>query len=384
MNSIFLMPSLYALISWTFLIIMYASSPIQVDKVSLEGWLFIMYLYITIFFSILINKRKFKKIDAPKTNKDNYILSFYISGIIGLFGLIKYYMDFAEFFGGFDSFIEIIANNPLDIRAMAAEETSIGFQLSYFSWIAIISSAFYLKEPITNGRKKLIILFSLFLFILNLGFIDRTRPIWIASMFFFSIAFLNNHHRPSIWIRKNLLKVSLLPIAFFFIFSLITKKYDEADGMIANFYIYIVGGLPYMDQLLHESVSEYTLNHTFYPIAKILHGLSIIDNTSSQILEFKNVPFPTNVGTFLQPLFSDGGIIYAILGIPILVIATDLLAIYFLKRKSTLSIIAWSNLIFIFLISFFTPKYASSATYLFVLIYLLSRTNFLFRKEKYL
>lgn len=382
LNSIFLIPSFYGFCAWVFMVIVYLVSPIQVNDLSFLGWMLVFSVVLTFALSFLAFRRAYSSIALSyetrvRGGKGSRFL-FYFCVVVGFIGLLKYYLDFSKYFGGLSAMFLTMGDDPLAIRALAAEDTSIGFQLSYFSWIAFFVG---LRRVASNdkrfGRIDSIVvgLLCVLIFLLNLGFIDRTRPIWLLMVGFVAVA--SARQDMAFFIRRNIIKLVLLIFVIFVGFSLLTGKYGSG-GVVYTMIKYIIGGLPYLDSMINElqyhkyiEGGGFALYDTFYPIAKVLYKLGVVDINPTQILSFKSVPFMTNVGTFVQPFVTDGGVFFALLGVPLLVVIVDYIALMMLRKGSDLSLFVWANMIFMMSISFFVPKHNSSAVYLFLCLYLL-------------
>ena len=161
------------------------------------------------------------------------------------------------------------------------------------------------------------------------------------------------------------------PIVIFFAQAVFTEKYSNKDGLLDNFLVYVFGGFGYFSAALNSVVPDYNLTRTFYPLAKIGNALGLSMNIPPQILDFKDVPFATNVGTFLEPLLSDGGIVFLLIATPLIIFTLDIMAFRAAVSRTIVGLLIWSNMILVVVFSFFVPKYNASYFYLFLLVYLL-------------
>jgi len=369
-NKLLLIPSFYGIIGWIFALFMLFISPISTNSISMLGKFVIVYVLFFFAISSFVSVKYYGSIKIKSISKQNFYFLFFICGFIGIIGLIKYYIDFSSYIGGWKLFIDALILDPLTIRAMASTETSIGFQLSYFSWIALFTGTYYVcSETSYNLKHFFYIFFCILIFILNLGFIDRTRPVWLLILIFFAMA----SARPSIgeYIKRKLIWLILILTSLIIIFPLITGKYGE-EGVANNIFIYIIGGFPYFDTIINESTSyTYTPSHTMYPLFKLMITLGLPIDDVSQISEFRDIPFSTNVGTFILPLIEDGGILYVLVFAPIVIFASDTIAFYMLREKSIISLFIWANIIFSMIMAFFVAKFTTTANYLFFIMYLI-------------
>jgi len=368
-----LIPSTYGFLVWAGLLSLLA---LDVSPVDVSATACIVYLYVVACFllSNALMSRFFLAIDLENFGKQVRVdrldsTLFLVSTLIGLAGLGLYILDFSANFGGVAAFFYTFLTDPLAIRAAAADSTSLGFQISYFSWL----SAFYCVILLVTGYglgwhwKLLLVLLGLGEFFLNLLFVDRTRPtiLFVICALGFAACRFGRVRHP----LRFFLAIFLGPLVIFFAQALYTGKYDESDGLFSNFLVYILGGFGYFSSLLTDVIPDYSFMRTFYPVAKIFEAFGLLREVPPQILDFRDIPFLTNVGTFLEPLASDGGLITVVIGVPLLVIAIDAFALFSLRVRSIPGLFIWANLILVTLLSFFVPKYNATHIYLFVVIY---------------
>jgi len=367
-----LIPSTYGVLVWGGLLSLLAFDFLAVDVSAIAYY---VYLYVIICFvlSNALMSRFFLAINLEGLGKQIEVngldsLLFIVSTVIGLAGLGLYILDFSANFGGVYQFFYIFLANPLEIRAAAADSTSFGFQISYFSWLSVFYCVLLLATGYGRsvGWKIFLVLLGLFEFALNLLFIDRTRPtilFVICALGFVACRFGQFRHP-----LRFFLAVFLGPLVIFFAQALYTGKYDAGDGLVHNFMVYILGGFGYFSSLLSDVIPDYSFARTFYPVTKVFEALGLTREVPPQILEFRDVPFLTNVGTFLEPLASDGGLMFVLIGVPILAVTLDLFALLALRVRSIPGLFIWANLILVTLLSFFVPKYNATHTYLFIAI----------------
>lgn len=377
---LFLIPSVYGFCIWLFLLLLIPFKFIEVD-ISGVAWAVFVYLLICFFCSsglfYFLNKRtSIYNIGSSIVYSRLDTLVFFVSTFVGIFGLILYVSDFSKYFGGFFGFFVTFFSDPLAIRALAAEETSFGFQISYLSWVSIYYIIFLLakKESLSIWSRLFLICLLLIEVFLNLLFVDRTRPVILLVVCFLAFILMSFEKikRPF----RLICAVFLGPLVIFFAQAIFTGKYDSEAGLFNNFLIYVFGGFGYLSALLGDVDPSYELTRTFYPVSKAMQALGWISDVPSQILEFRDIPFTTNVGTFLEPLVSDGGLLYIFLGIPILIFSIDFFAYVSLKSKKVFGLFVWGNIILINVLGFFVPKYNSTSIYLFFLIFLFLSIGF--------
>lgn len=370
-----MIPSIYGVLLWIILVSLLTLDLIKVN-VSLSAFLVFIYVIFCFGLSSIFAYRRYLFIDVRRIAfqiKDTKfdILLFYVSTLIGFFGLFLYIKDFAGFLGGFLVFFLTFFNDPLSIRALAAEETSLGFQLSYFSWLSIFYCLYYLlTNKISNRAGVIVVAILLFFeFFLNLMFVDRTRPVILFLICSLTLLFLKSSTIKSP--LRMFFYVFIGPLVIFFTQAIFTEKYSKEDGLIDNFLVYVFGGFGYFSVVLDSVVPDYNFTRTFYPLAKMGNILGLSMTIPPQILDFKDVPFSTNVGTFLEPLLSDGGILFLLIATPFIIFMLDIMAFRAVVSRTIVGLLIWANTILVVVFSFFVPKYNSSYFYFFLFVYLL-------------
>lgn len=380
-----LIPSVYSIAVWVALLFLLSLKIINVN-ISITACAIYGYTILCFILSAFINYHLASEIvvwnisgNIKYNAIDKGMLILFV--IVGSYGVYKYILDFTQLLGG-ESFFLIFFINPLRIRELAAEETSIGFQLSYFTWPILPYCLLLLKKSSNSISKRLVLIVGIVLcFFANLLFIDRTRPVLllITGVLTYMIIFNNKIKNP----LRILLIVAVGPMVIFFGQALFTSKYDSGDGIFNNFLVYLLGSFGYFSEALDDQVRGFTLENTLMPAYKILSMIGFISPPPPQILEFKNIPFATNVGTFLQPLVADGGWLFVVFLMPMLVFFLDKIALSALKNNKLFGIFIWSNIVAASLLSFFVPKYNSTYFYLFLLIHwlVIALNSFLKRKN---
>lgn len=373
MWNLLLIPSVYGALVWVGLLSLMTFDlvPLNITSEATSVFLYVVLCFLVssaAFFRdyAAVNILKFG-VSIKSDGLDRFF--FWVFTVIGFFGLYLYILDFSSNFGGLAGFFEVFFSNPLEIRALATEVVSLGFQVSYFSWISVFYCVAYLVLGDARLRPNifLLILVGGIGFFLNLLFIDRTRPTILFLVCLLSVGIIRFSR------MKNPMRfyVSVFagPLLIFFVQALYTGKYDSEGGLFGNFLAYVLGGFGYFSSLLGDVTPDYSLVRIFYPLSKLMESAGLLDSVPAQILDFREVPFFTNVGTFLEPLLSDGGIWLVIVGVPLLVFSIDLMALRALRDRSIMGLFIWANMVLVALFSFFVPKYNATQIYLFVSIY---------------
>jgi oligosaccharide repeat unit polymerase len=372
-----LLPSFYGIIGWSAALGVYLISPYD-QKFLPETWGIIAYTLVLFVLSIvifLLSARESLNSSELKFDLRVEWTWFIAAVIIGGFGLYLYVRDFSSYFGGISGFISTLTQSSLDVRGAAQEVGGLGFQISYASWVAVFFGLIMgWRAPVLVWQRVMLLSTSLVLFILNLMFVDRTRPIWIMVVCLFG--FITSRRTQDIKPMQAIAYVGGIPLTIFFVFAIISGKFDVSAGVLDNFIIYVTGGIGYFDSLVAEvTSSQFTGVQTFLPVTKTLKAIGVLDYAPSEILDFRMVPFATNVGTFLQPLFADGGWPMLIFGLPVLVFCTDWMALACFRTQTLMGRFFWANLTFTMLISFFVPKFNNTATYVFFILLIIDQVR---------
>ncbi len=365
------MPSFYLLSTMTVAYLLYLSGMIRYIPAPPALHVLILTticcsLFSTLFFSPVfsreINSREpLRFIHAAYARSIPYRLFFWSLLLLGMAGIFKYTLDYSRYLGGKGFFFILFFENSGEIRSLAENVTSIGTQLSYLTWIA----AFLLAIDIgTGARKKRWIWLIGFIILINLVYVDRTRPVSIiftAVLCYFAVAF------PGISRRKISRAIIGLGIAALTLFVLIglwlgkvsSQEYTRAGlpPALQPVVLYTTSAFAYLGKEIEmDKPKDYKPVRITYPLQKILAGTGLVNEPPSQILEFYYVPVPTNVGTFLEPFYADGGIPYCILAILLHTFLFDILALFFLKNATRFTIMALATLCFTDFIAFFAVK----------------------------
>lgn len=373
--AVLLLPSFYGLVGWLGALVVYLFSPY--DQQLMPGtWAIIGYTLFLFFASLFLfaaPARRSLWASLPRLEPHADWTWFVICTVIGGAGLYIYVRDFSEFFGGFGGFVSTLTQSSLEVRGAAEDVGGLGFQVSYLSWVAIFFGLLVgVHAPVQVWKRVLLLSAALLMFVLNLAFVDRTRPIWILVVCLFGLVVSRAPEK--IKPLRVIASVAGVPLVIFFVFAIFSGKFDVRAGLFDNFVIYVTGGLGYLDSLVADVTSApLTVAQTFLPLTKVLKGIGVLDYAPPEILDFRLVPFATNVGTFLQPLFADGGWPWLILVLPVLIFGTDSLALACFRTRTLMGRFFWANLSFAMLISFFVPKYNNTAMYVFAFVLIIDQ-----------
>jgi hypothetical protein len=378
MRALMFTPSAYGILGWALSGVLYLLRVLpweQPDKLTL----LVLALVLFAFAASLVWQMRQKS--APLSRIEfgrGYSAIEVIFHFVGFTGVALYARDMAAILGDFQIFVAAAVSASYAIRWVAADSTSIGTQLSYLSWIAAaLSAARLVQHPRLSWRYPVLLLQLLG----NLLFIDRTRPIWIG--FCILLVAISAKGMPS---RRAAMRAMLtIPGAAFAIFLLVGSWIGKipdgnAYGSSAlppaaqNVSMYLTSGFAYLNRMLTwpEPV-DYRPVRTLSPVVNLLAAVGVTDRAPSQVNEEYLIPIMTNVGTFSEPFYRDGGMVYLLIGVVIQTFLVDALARWFLTFATPFCRYAAAVLCFTSAVAFFTPKITTTPVWLFLGLALLER-----------
>lgn len=383
MNGAVFTPSFYGFCSWFVTYLIYVSDFMPWEPASTEVHL-IFFLQIVLFFVATLVFSKYFSAAKPTKNSllsgaAPLLFPVMVLHVIGFLGIAKFILDFSPSLP--DGFVGSLFWDSSRIRALGAEITSVGTQLSYFGWLAIGISMCYKKI------NWWLIFISLLQLAMNFVFIDRTRPVWILFTAFLCL----------VWTRSNVSGwlvfryLAFLGVVFIILFvavALWSGKVgdglfdDNVNPLLGSLYLYLTAGFSYFAHMLQvEMPPDYFFpERVFAPLLTVLAGFGISDLPPPQILDFYEMPFPSNVGTALEPFYRDGGFVFLMFGMLVYSFGFNLFGVWLLRSQSAYSTYAWATLCFCNFIGFFTPKIGNFPVWLFLFFGVLAAL--LFRSKR--
>jgi oligosaccharide repeat unit polymerase len=402
-KSLFFMPSFYGAFTWGVWLILYALNLVRIDECSYVAMLIYILVELMFLFSLLFTLPKYHQYtsgkesdiitEMPKAGGMNpHKLFLVVLHTVGFIGLAKYIIDFSRAMGGFQWFLFALMNEAAAIRAEAAVTNSVGTQIGYAGWIAIGFTFYYIAG---KRLSKWWLIPAALQLVGNLAYIDKTKPlmILITSLLMMLPPSLNRLRVDRI-LKWMVASFVIVVITFWLVSEWGAKTFykytDEATvlpGITYDIYCYGVSGFAYFNQMMeiNEPIS-YKPVRTFYPLLKFTNKFGINEEPPSQAIEFYDVPFETNVGTFLEPWYRDGGVAFVFLGILLFSFGFDYAGLYLLNARNPYADYAWANLCMTTLLAFITNKIVSFPLWIFCGIgfatALIANQNFYFRKIK--
>jgi hypothetical protein len=313
--------------------------------------------------------------EPPTINRWAYVA---VLHLVGFIGLALYIRQMAAAFGGLPSLVEVFALSSYAIRWQSEVTGSVGTQLSYFGWVAI---ALTFQQYRAGSDTRWWLAIALAQFLGNLIYIDRTRPVWMLFTTMLVILAARDRVKAGIATMVRVaLAASVFVGVFFAVAAWVGKVVSEGQygasplpPFAQNVYAYGTGGFAYFNRLLDtQEAITYVPERVLYPAFKAFAGLGLTSAPPSQINAFFYVPFPTNVGTFLEPFYRDGGCLFLILGIILQTFGLDLVGYALLRSGRPTATFAWANVCFVAFIGFFTPKITNLPVWLFTFLGIIS------------
>ncbi len=380
--TLFYMPSFYGAFTWGIWLSLYLMRLIRLDACS--GMALAIYIATEIFFvlsmalsyphyrgTILADHSQPGDVFPSCERRTALKLTLLLFHLAGLLGLSTWLMHIAGYLGGFNLVLLALTSAADTIRGASDLSSTIGIQVSFLGWIAIALTVYAVARKQVS---KWWLVLALIQFLGNFLYIGRTQPIWImfTSLLMVLAALV------SVNFRKAVMWTLLILVLFFALFWAIGEwtgkayyedKFEDPriPGVTQVMYAYGVSGFAYFNHMLvhHEPVS-YSPERVLYPVSKLLSRFGLIQEPPSQILEFYAVPFETNVGSFLEPFYRDGGLLFVVFGILVYSFGLDILGLKLLQSGSPIALFAWANLCFTTFMGFFTPLLAEFPVWLFI------------------
>jgi oligosaccharide repeat unit polymerase len=378
---LFFIPSFYGAATWGAWLLLYTLKLIRVE--SCGAGAMALFLAVELFFllSAAVSFPYYRAVvgegaqTRPHPDREGgeglalrlFLLLAHASGFAGI---ALYVVEFSRNLGGITGFFFALVNEAYAIRWEAETSASVGTQLSYLGWVAIALTGYLFAGRRISGRW---LAPALLQFLGNFLFIDRTRPFWIL----FTVLFMILPAARTLETRRIVRLVAGAGILALTIFCSVAVwtgktsyegKFDDSalPGLSQEIYAYGISGFAYFNHLLEsgEEVS-YRPERVLYPAFRLLSRTGVTREPPAQILDFFEVPFSTNVGTFLEPFYRDGGLIFVLCGIVIYSFGFDLMGWAFLKSGNPLAVYAWANLCFATFMVFFTPQATFFPSWLF-------------------
>ncbi|MBL0225534.1 MAG: oligosaccharide repeat unit polymerase [Geobacteraceae bacterium] len=379
---LFFIPSFYGALTWGAWLVLYLLKLVGVDDPGSTAMsvflfaeaMFILSAYVSYpYYRSILQARPAESIGERQESPVGIKTAILLLHAVGFIGVIKYVIDISRNLGGIAGFLLALVNEAYAIRWENETTISIGTQLTYVGWIAIALTVYQLQRKRISAYWLIPALFQLSG---NLLYIDRTRPFWILFTSILMILPAAKTLHPGRLFRLAAGTTLIAVMIFWAVAEWTGKttyegKFEESvlPGITQEIYVYGVSGFAYFNKMLDGNEQISSVPERFlYPLIKYLAKLGFTKEPPSQVIDFYDVPFSTNVGTFLEPFYRDGGLLFVLCGIIIYSFGIDFAANFFLRQNTPVALFVWANLCFTSLIGFAVPKLSSFPVWLFAIL----------------
>lgn len=398
---LFFIPSFYGAFTWGTWLVLYFMNLVRIDDCSYTALVIFLFVEIMFLLSLLYALPEYRQCLESRNavtpegssggSQSKYLLLLLLH-TIGFVGLVKYYIDISRAMGGFWWFMFALMNEASQIREETGFSKSAGTQIAYAGWIAISLTTYWV-----SGKRisKWWIVPAVLQFTGNLAYLDRMKPIMIlvTSLLMLLPLSINriSFRKIATWMTASM---ALTILTFWGVAEWVGKTYykwanesGSLPGITYDIYTYGASGFAYFNKMLeiNEEVS-YLPVRVFYPLLKFTAKYELSLEPPSQLLEFYYIPFSTNIGTFLEPFYSDGGLSFVVFGILLFSFGLNAFGLYFLRANTPLSDYAWANICLTLILAFITNKMATFPMWLFcgigILSAVIAKQNSYFRRIK--
>jgi len=401
---LFFIPSFYGAFTWGTWLVLYFMNLVRIDDCSYTALVIFLLVEIMFLLSLLYSLPAYRQclearnVIVPQfstglsSSKFSMHLLLLFLHAIGVVGLVKYYIDISKAMGGAWWFMFALMNEASQIREETGLTTSIGTQIAYPGWIAISLTTYWV-----SGKKisKWWLVPAALQLIGNLAYLDRMKPIMILVTSLLMLLPLSIHRisfrKIAIWMTAAM---ALTVLTFWGVAEWAGKTFYKSaaesgalPGITYDLYTYGASGFAYFNKLLEINTEiSYLPVRIFYPLLKFTAKYELTLPPPDQRLEFHYIPFSTNIGTFLEPYYSDGGLTFVILGILFFSFGLNAFGLYLLRANTPLSDYAWANVCLVLILAFIANKMTTFPLWLFcgigILSAMIARQNSYFRKIK--
>lgn len=383
MKTIFTPFGIYGIIWFVLLFI----AELNIFKNTNISFLAYLFFYLAYIFFLIPNLFVSKNDICNKINKINSNINFkklekisLILFILFLFFSILYFYFFTKKYGSFS----FILSNAYAVRQESIADSAIPKFISYGSTIGYASAGIsaYLLFFRKNSFLKKIIYIMPFVLTFFLGLLQSGRMgiifyalIYIGT-FLLKINLVNKKTRKKYY--KNMVFILLIFLVLLLIPKLIRDKsvgFDSYDSNVyknyvsnmsvlsipfssigLHFFTYVLGPLFAFGKYLTGASQQLTYGQAqFLPIAHLYGSLFHHEVDYTLLYDFVEVPFQTNIFTYLREAYSDFGFIGIIIT-PLTLGVLCLISFKFIKKNEFLTICLVQFLfIFVFYSIFYNP-----------------------------
>ncbi len=333
---IFCVPSFWGVMTWSVTSVLYLFGPLDWQRPTLIGYLLLLCMGFAFLISILLLAPYYKKIVYSENRNfpDLKISTIVFLHVLGYGGAILFVFDVQASSQLDASFMQALLDDPLSIRKASLFGIERGIYIGYFGWLACLLSGVKIAK---GGRWTLLLLLLVILQVFfELVFLNKTRPLAVIVLAVFGYLLAVGE---KISVQKAflyLLGVALAFSIFFVAWSAQTGKvWSQGTSLppaVETLFLYLTAGYPYVIHVVEtEDGGGYLpvrVFRSFFTLMSILFGTQL---PPSAVLPFYELPYPTNVGTALEPFYRDAGAVGLAGGFFFLSFIVDYLALLALR-----------------------------------------------------
>lgn len=296
-----------------------------------------------------------------------------LMNVAGFAGIGIYLFDMSDYFGGLSNFFSTLLDTSSKVRQANSEIASLGTQIAYSGWIAAAITTYRVAHNRLNKGWLTIVLLQI---AVNGMWVDRTRPMEIGFLCYAMYLLSRKNMTLLRTISLNMIALIASLVLFSVIGLWIGKIHDNASDQLdtslppvaSSIYSYLTSPFAYCNDVLSNDTELRSVPYSITPLAKILVLCGLLDESPNPILEFRYVPYPTNVGTFLVIYYWDGGWLYLAFGILFYSFGLNFLGLWFLSYRNEFASLGWAIICWITCMAFFYPRIISTEAWLFLIV----------------
>jgi hypothetical protein len=377
------MPSFYGALSWGFWISIYFARTIDWypdDPISILLFCGVELAFIASIIAFMRPYREWLESHlrvqaiqeaARAAQRRSYKSLIVVLHAVGFYGTYQYARDFGARIGGLSGFWDQTMNEAWRTRMEADYTQSAGTQLGYMGWIAVGITVY---EVVRGRLSRWWLVPAIAQFAGNLLWVGRMRPFTILFVSGLMAAVALQAPQIMKAVKWGIVIVFSMFVLFWAVAIWVGKlgpwtgfNLPDFQNALQSVGVYGTGGFAYFNQMvIHGVHREFLPENTLYPFFKVLSTLKLTAPPPLQIKPFLAMPLATNVSTFMDPFFRDGGFPLVFIGILIQSFGLDALGLHLLRRRNPLSYFGWTALCFTSFMTFFTFKICEVPTWLFV------------------
>ena len=173
----------------------------------------------------------------------------------------------------------------------------LAYVFNFTNVVCLLYTLYY--EKVSKKKYYIVLLFALLLGLITLA---RTSLVTLAISIF-AILYIKGELK-----SKHYIYFMLLFFAFIFLVTGLRNVHEsEGDNFANTFAVYLFSSMPAFETLKYTPIQQHFGENTFRFFYAVANALGYNYEAKKTILDYVNVPVPTNVYTILYPFFKDFG-----------------------------------------------------------------------------